>query len=215
MIIDAELKNWLDDRSAQSRTEQAAHRFAHDWNQPSPHRDFDAAMRRLLERCRCRTVVVDTARALLADEAWVDALVARLAAEMRADPWFEPPFRALHSDIHTGLLVYEDDHLTMAAGVSQLARLARRKQSGARQGLGPFHRPDQRAQVPESGRRDASPSGNATRSAPTSAPRPPANAGRRASADIADGETIVVDGRRESLHHRACRGRTSSSCRRI
>ena len=45
----------------------------------------------------------------------------RSADEVRADPAFEPPFRALRSGIHSGLLVYEDSHLTIAAGVDRKA----------------------------------------------------------------------------------------------
>ena len=55
---------------------------------------------------------------------------------MRHDRYFEPPFRALHSDIHTGLLVYEDDHVTVTAGVSRIGALAKHKQAG---GKGSIH----------------------------------------------------------------------------
>jgi hypothetical protein len=195
MIIDADLRAWLDDRVAQRRVDHEARRFARAWSACSPHRDFDAALEALGDTDA--ETVAEAARNLLSDNAWVDAVVGRLATEMRADGWFEPPFRALRSDIHSGLLVYEDDHLTIAAGVSRLSRLAQRKQGG--KGRGSIHFSGQvsvlrflkaggamlsfwECDTIDTGF-SAATAGNCR------------SAGKR---QIADGETIVVDGRRQA-----------------
>jgi hypothetical protein len=195
MIIDADLRAWLDDRAAQCAVDHQARRFGRDWSATSPHRDFDAAMAAL--GGADAEAVAETARTLLADDSWLDALVARLAAEMRADAWFEPPFRALRSDIHSGLLVYEDDHLTIAAGVSRLSRLAERKQGG--RGKGSIHFTGQvsvlrflRAGGVALSFWECEPIGPEFSARTAGRCRP---AGRR---QIADGETIVVDGRRQT-----------------
>lgn len=175
--------------------EQSVGRFAAEWSCAAPHRDFDAAMARLGGADAGQ--VAEAARALLADDAWVDALVSRLAAEMRADPSFEPPFRALRSDIHSGLLIYEDSHLTIAAGVSRLSRLAERKQSGKGKGSIQFSGQISVLRFLKAGRARLSfwacdPIGPDFRAASAGECRP------TGSFEIEDGETIIVDGRRQS-----------------
>ena len=71
--------------------------------------------------------VAEAARTLFADDGWVDRLIDSLAAPMRADPFFDPPFRAINSDIHSGLIVFEDEHMSVAAGVTRVAELAAKK----------------------------------------------------------------------------------------
>ena len=70
---------------------------------------------------------------LFADDFWIDTLVGDLAAALRDDPYFEPPFRHISSDIHSGLVVFEDDHVSIAAGVTRASQLAAKKMAG----LGP------------------------------------------------------------------------------
>lgn len=195
MIIDAELKSWLDDRAAQRRIDLAARRFARDWSNASPHRDFDAAMAGLTDACAGK--VAEAARALLADDRWVDTVVSRLAGEMRADAYFEPPFRALRSDIHSGLLIYEDDHLTIAAGVSRLSLLAERKQAGKGKGSIQFSGQISVLRFLKAGGARLSfwacdPIGADFCAATAGECRP------TGAFQIEDGETIVVDGRRQS-----------------
>lgn len=197
MIIDADLKEWLADRAAHRRCEADAFGFGREWGETAPHRDFDAAMAALPGDAPVETVVA-AAQALLADDAWVDNLVARLAGAMRQNPWFEPPFRALHTDIHTGLLVYEDSHLTVAAGASKLTSLARRKQAG--RGKGSINFTGQvsvlkflKARGVRIAFWECDPIGPEFSAASAGRCRP---AGARA---IADGEIIVVDGRRQGF----------------
>ena len=195
MIIEPELKIWLADKAAHREMDGAVRRFAGQWSETAPHRDFDAAMMRLEGADPGR--VAETARALLADDSWVDALVSRLADEMRADPAFEPPFRALRSGIHSGLLVYEDSHLTIAAGVSRLSRLAERKRSGNGKGSIQFSGQISVLRFLKAGGTRLSfwacPPIGADFSAATAGECRPTG-----SFEVEDGETIIVDGRRQS-----------------
>ena len=197
MIIDADLKAWLADRAAHRRCDSDAFSFGREWGETAPHRDFDAAMAALPAGATAETVAA-AAQALLGDQAWLDGLIARLAVAMWDNIWFEPPFRALHTDIHTGLLVYEDDHLTIAAGVSKLASLARRKQAG--RGKGSINFTGQVSVLSflkAGGVRmafwECDPIGPDFSGASAGRCRP---SGSRA---IADGETIVIDGRRQGF----------------
>ena len=75
---------------------------------------------------------------LLADDGWVDSLVdgpRRGAAP--PIPISSRPFAHLNSDIHNGLVVYEDDHVSIAAGVSQRRTSSppRRTASAARRSI--------------------------------------------------------------------------------
>lgn len=197
MIIDADLKAWLSDRAAHRRCEAEAHAFGREWGVTAPHIDFDAAMAALPADASAAAVTA-AAVALIADDAWVHKLVARLAGAMRDDPWFEPPFRALHTDIHSGLLAYEDSHLTIAAGASKLTSLALRKQAGRGKGSVNFTGQISILKFLKAGGVrlafwECEPIGADFSGARAGQCRP---AGSRA---IADGEIVVVDGRRESF----------------
>lgn len=197
MIIDADLKAWLADRAAHRRCEADAQRFGREWGVTAPHVNFDAAMAALPADASAETVT-GAAVALFADDAWLDNLIGRLAGAMRGDQWFEPPFRALHTDIHTGLLVYEDSHLTIAAGASKLASLALRKQAGRGKGSVNFTGQVSVLKFLKAGGVrlafwDCDPIGPSFSGADAGRCRP---AGSRA---IADGEVVIVDGRRQGF----------------
>ena len=130
MIVGEELRAWLADREAHRRVEDAAARSAKAWSDGPVHRRFDEVLGPV--RDAGVEEIVEAARTLLADDAWVGALIGHLAQSMRDDSYFEPPFRALHSDIHSGLLVFEDSHVTIAAGVSRVAQLAAKKNGKAK-----------------------------------------------------------------------------------
>lgn len=129
MIVDEQLRAWAGDRRRQRDTSEAANRVATAWALGPVHRRFDEIFEPI--PADDAGAVAEAVRTLFADDQWVSALIATLAAEMRRNPYFEPPFRALNTDLHTGLLVYEDDKVAIAAGVSRPAPLAARKM-GAR-----------------------------------------------------------------------------------
>ncbi len=170
--------------------------FATRWNHGWVNRRFAAATANLPDR-RAETVA-GAVQTLFADDAWVAALIDGLAAQLRRDPYFEPPFRDIKSDIHSGLVIYEDDNVSIGAGVSRAAQLAAKK-SGKR------------------GRLSIAFSGQLTLfkfvkagSARISLWEAPlitadftaANAGRcvrTGERSLADGEILVIDGRRQGF----------------
>lgn len=120
-----ELQSWLADRTRQRLTRQASDDFARSWDRGPVQQRFDGAMAALPEQSA--EAVAATVRGLFADDSWIDLLIDGLAARLAADPFFEPPFRALNSDLHAGLILFEDPRVTFAAGVSRAVELAARK----------------------------------------------------------------------------------------
>ena len=125
MTFAQELHHWLADRGRQRRTRRDIDDFARAWNRGPIQQDFTRAMAGL--PAQSAEAVADAARSLFADDHWVDGLIAGLAAPMRADPFFDPPFRAMGSGLHDGLIVFEDEHMSVAAGVTRAVDLAERK----------------------------------------------------------------------------------------
>lgn len=125
MIVEAELRAFARDRRRQRELGDCINRFALGWRHGEVNRRFAEAFRPLDRDDGA--AVADAARTLFADHGWVDTLVGALAAELRRNPWFEPPFPALNGDLHSGLLVYEDDKVAIAAGVSRAVQIAGRK----------------------------------------------------------------------------------------
>jgi hypothetical protein len=125
MIVGDELQRWLADRAAQRRTRQRIDAFAADWNGGPAHRALGAATA-ALEAPTAEDVAAIVAN-LFADDFWIEHLLEDLTDALRDDPFFEPPFRFIKSDIHNGLVVFEDDHVSIAAGVTRVAQLAAKK----------------------------------------------------------------------------------------
>jgi hypothetical protein len=196
MIVGEALKAWTTNLDAQRETQKAIDAFGHDWGLGPIHRGFDAAMASLPVPCTAEQVA-NTVAALFADDSWVDALVSALAAKMQADPFFNPPFRNLGNDLHAGLLVFEDERVSITAGVTSALQMAAKKD-----------RPRGGASVGFSGQLGVYrfvKSGGATLSfweAPAIGPGfNAAEAGtcrRTDTRKISDGETLIVDGRRQS-----------------
>jgi hypothetical protein len=65
--------------------------------------------------------------AVFRDESWIASMLGGLIGAMRRDPFFDPPFRVVSSDVHNGLGIFEDDNVTIAAGVSHAGQLAAKK----------------------------------------------------------------------------------------
>lgn len=125
MAVGLELQQWIADRAGQRRTQQAIDGFARAWDRGPVQHCFDQAMAAI--PAQTAEAVAAAVRALFADDGWIDTLIERLAGQLRADPMFDPPFRAVNSDIHAGLIAYEDERVSIAAGVVDAARLAAKK----------------------------------------------------------------------------------------
>jgi hypothetical protein len=196
MIVSDTLRKWTRDRAAQRETQANVDAFGRDWGRGPVHRRFDDAMASLPADATAEQVA-GTIRLLFADHGWVDVLVSSLARRMLADPFFDPPFGNLNNDVMAGLLVFEDQRVSIAAGVTSALQLAAKKD-----------RPRGATSVGFSGQLNLLKfvkAGGATLSfwdAPEIGPGfTAAEAGRcrRAGARrIDDGEILTVDGRRQS-----------------
>jgi hypothetical protein len=125
MTLAQELQDWLADREHQANTQSRIDGFAREWNRGGVQLGFSRAMADLSEQSA--EAVAEAARALFSNDQWVDSLIGSLAAPMRTDPFFDPPFRAMNSDIHSGLILFEDEHMSVAAGVTHVVDLAAKK----------------------------------------------------------------------------------------
>jgi hypothetical protein len=196
MIVGEELKAWTLDRAAQRETQASVDAFNHDWGRGPIHRRFDDAMASLPSPATAEQVA-EAVSLLFADHGWVDALVAALAEKMRADPFFDPPFRNLNSDVNAGLLVFEDEKVSIAVSATSALQLAHKKD-----------RPRGPTSVGFSGQLTVltfDKAGGATLSfwaaPPIDAGFAAANAGtcrRTSERKIADGELLILDGRHQS-----------------
>ena len=196
MIVGDALKAWTRNLDAQRETQKAIDAFGHDWGRGPVHRRFDDVMASLSAQCTAEQVA-DAVAILFADDSWVDALVSSLAAKMRGDPFFNPPFRNLGNDLHAGLLVFEDERVSISAGVTSALQMAAKKDG-----------PRGAASIGFTGQLGVYrfvKSGGATLSfweaPPIGRGFSAAEAGtcrRTGARKIADGETLIVDGRRQS-----------------
>jgi hypothetical protein len=125
MNVGTKLQAWLGDRQRQRRTQAAIEAFRHGWGHGEAHRRFDAAMAAL--PAHDAQSVAQAIHAIFRDDRCLDSLLGGLVAAMQGDPYFDPPFRVVSSDIHSGLTIFEDDNVTVAAGVSHASRLAAKK----------------------------------------------------------------------------------------
>src|SRR6476469_2112008 len=126
MIVGEALKAWTSSLDGQRETQRAVDGFADQWGLGPVHTRFDDAMASLPAPVTAETVA-NAVAGLFADESWVDTLVSGLAEQMRADPFFNPPFRNLSNDLHAGLLVFEDERVSIAAGVTSALQMAVKK----------------------------------------------------------------------------------------
>ncbi|MGQ0559896.1 MAG: HEAT repeat domain-containing protein [Sphingosinicella sp.] len=189
-----ELRAWIVDPGRQREARLAADRLALGWAQGPAHQDFAAALEKL--DSPSAEQVAAAVQPLFEDVGWVDTLIKTLAAAMRSDPFFEPPFRHINSDIHRGLIVYEDEHVSIGAGVTSAARLAAKK-AARRRGSIHFSGQVELIRFVRGGARLSfwhAPAIGADFCA--------ASAGRCAQTcerPLADGETLVINGRCESF----------------
>lgn len=196
MTIGNELRAWTADPARQKQARDAADAVARRWSEGPIHGRFAAAMA-ALEPGDASSVVAAVS-SIFADDGWVAEMLATLAEPARQDPFFEPPFVAIHSDIHSGLLVFEDDHVSVAAGVCHAARLAAKKNG-----------PRGRRSIAFTGHvaalkfvRAAGARLSFWEAAPITSEFTAAGAGscrRTGGRAIEDGEILVVDGRRQSF----------------
>ena len=196
MIITGEIRAWWADRDAHRRAREAADALALRWADGPVHQRFSREMAEL--PMPSAEAVASAVAALFADGDWIDLLLGELAEAMRQDPFFEPPFRHINSDVHRGLVLYEDDLVSIAVGVTSQIELAAKK-TGLR-GRTSVHFSGQvevakfvKAGDARLGLWEAPPI------MPTFGAATAGRCARRGERRLADGDTLIVDGRRESF----------------
>jgi hypothetical protein len=188
-------EHWFASRAAQRGTQERVRDCAGRWAHGPVHAGFDAAMAALPSETA--EAAAEAVVALFLDDAWLDALIESLSAYLCADPYFEPPFPPINTEVHQGLIVFQDPRLTIAAGATAIGQLAARKS-----------RPRGATSVGLTGRMtvfkfvkagdarislwEAPPLG-----ADFSAPRA-GRCVRTGERRLADGQILIIDGRRES-----------------
>lgn len=125
MIFDDETRDWIRDARRHRRTEAKVNAFAESWNHGLFNRRIAAAMAEV--SFPSVEAVTQAVRALFAEGGGIEALIGELGEAMRHDPFFVPPFRHINSDVHRGLIAYEDELVSIAAGVAGAAQLAAKK----------------------------------------------------------------------------------------
>ena len=125
MKVGPELGQWLDGKDAQRRARSEADRFAAAWNSGPIYKLFSDATAGV-EPPTPESVAAALAP-LFSQARVIEAVVDALAEPLRQDPFFQPAFRHLDSEIHRGLVLFEDDRVSIAAGVTSIARLAEKK----------------------------------------------------------------------------------------
>lgn len=195
MIVSEELRLWTGDRARQRATQATIEALRVNWRAGPVHQHFTALMTGI--RRKTAATIAEAFWTLFENDAWVDVLIDSLARPMRADPYFQPPFPALTSDINSGLVVYEDPHVTVAVGLCRVSQLAARKHGAT--GAGSIHFGGQVSIL------KFVKAGGATLSfweaPPITADFTAAKAGRcrrTGSRRITDGALLVVDGRSQS-----------------
>ena len=130
MIVGTELRAWCQDKEAQAAARAQADALTTDWNQGSSHCRFLEAMAGLV--APSAEAVAAKLVEMFRDGQWLDELVGKLADALRQNPFFEAPFRHTSSEVHNGLIVFEDQYVSIGAGVTSVASLAEKKRQRGR-----------------------------------------------------------------------------------
>ena len=129
MIAGAALAAWLADRDAQRASLDAVEASARKWGRHPLMTELERDL--TLMDPKTPQAILDAARRYMDRVEDIDALMADLIASCRADPFFRPPIHPVSSDIHTGLLMFHNQDLSVALGVTGVDLLAAKK-SGKR-----------------------------------------------------------------------------------
>ena len=205
MIVGEGLEAWLADLARQHET-QAAIDASPATGATAPSRPGSRSASRSAARARAPRRSPRQSRTLFADDAWVDRAGRRPCRSGCARiPFSIRRSARCRSDVHAGLLVFEDRRVSIAAGVTE------------RRAASPPRNPDPAAR-PRSASPASSPCSSSSRPAardlasgrrrrsPRASTRPrPAAAARTGERRLEDGDILIIDGRRQSYVIEAAR----------
>lgn len=196
MEIGPELAAWLSDRARQSASQVCAEEAAARWND---HPLF-ADLRAELGAMRVKTVdgILAAAERFMSRGDEIEALLRHLIERAAADPFFVPPLTPVATEINTGYLLFADPNVTIGLGVISVDALAAKRLAGAGATAIPFTGMVTSYRFLKAG--------GATLSFWEAAGTGPDFVGDFARScrmvgrrTIADGEAVLMDGRRQSL----------------
>lgn len=124
MIAGERLAAWLGDRAGQKTTRAGVEAFVRKWNGDRILGDLHPELTGLVNPGRDR--VVDLARRMF-DRIPVDDILQELIGHCRVDPFFLPPLQPLTGEVHSGLLLFHHEQLSVGLGVTSLDMLAAKK----------------------------------------------------------------------------------------
>ena len=201
MIVGHALANWFADPAAQAGSVAAIKAFGDGFARQPALTALDRELAEVAEGDA--DGVLAAARKFLDDEEGIRACVRAMVGPALCDPWFYPGLRRASSDVHHGLVLFERPRLTVLLGIVAPDALAAKRTFRA----GP-------ASVTFGGQRTIFRFLRAGGARLSFWEAPPIDGGFTAAASgrcrrvgrrrIEDGETVVLDGRRAELHHRAC-----------
>ena len=122
MIAGEALAAWLVDRAAQRRSRDAVDATALTWSHHPLMNELEARLAALPERSAA--AVLDAARAFIDRSADIESILADLRAGSRADPFFRPPFHPVSSEAQAGLLLFNHRDLSISLSVSGIQTFA-------------------------------------------------------------------------------------------
>ena len=125
MIPGAALAEWLADREAQRNSYDGVDAAAQRWSVQPLITQLDREVAEL--EPRTAEALLASARRFMDRTAEIDAMMAELIATSRADPFFRPPFHSLANEVHSGLLLYHHPELSISLGVTGVDMLAAKK----------------------------------------------------------------------------------------
>ncbi len=125
MIAGAALAAWLADRHAQRASLDAVEASARKWSVQPLMTELERELTLMDPKTPAK--ILDAARRYVDRVEDIDALMTDLIASCRADPFFRPPIYPVSSDIHTGLLMFHNQDLSIALGVTGVDLLAAKK----------------------------------------------------------------------------------------
>jgi len=124
MIAGERLAAWLGDRSGQAQTRGGVAAFVKEWNGERILGELYGELNALTDPRRDQ--VIDLARRMF-ERIPLDDIVQALIDRCRADPFFLPPLHPLTSEVHSGLLLFHHEQLSVGLGVTGLDMLAGKK----------------------------------------------------------------------------------------
>lgn len=125
MIAGEQLAAWLRDKPSQSRSSATIRAFADEWGRSPLMEGLKRELAGLDERTPQN--VMAAARRFLDRTDDLSAMQSEMLARSGGDPFFMPPFIPLSSEIHAGLLLFQDEELSIGLGVTGVDQLAAKK----------------------------------------------------------------------------------------